>query len=76
LFQCFGGALFFRFPECLKLFIERGDGFLVFKLKGEPFPFGRFPFRGQALKLFDRGGLKAPTNPKRRIFLRPQRKTP
>jgi hypothetical protein len=33
-----------------------------------------FPFRGQALKEFDRGGLKAPTNPKRRIFLRPQPK--
>jgi len=56
------------FPDSLNaasFFFKRGHGFLVFELDGEPFFFGTFPFRGQALKELDRGGLKTPANPKR-----------
>jgi len=64
---------FFRFPEGLKLFIERGDGFLVFKLKVSHFPSERFHSSGRRSRSRP-WRVENPNEPKRRIFLRPQPK--
>ena len=69
------GLLFLGIQEAGEFIFERGgDGFLVFKLEREPFAFGGFPFLRQVRQDFRIRGLKSPSRPKRRSFLRPNPK--
>ena len=57
------GFLFSRFSEGGKFLFERGEGFLVLQLAGEPLPLQTLPFFRQAGERIGGCGLKTAEDP-------------